>query len=74
MKLSVSLPDGDVEFVDRYASERGEASRSAVVRKALALLRERELGDAYEAAWSEWAADGGEIWDLAAGDGIGGDS
>lgn len=74
MKLSVSLPDGDVQFVDRYVSEHDAASRSAVVREALALLRERELGDAYEAAWNEWVEDGGEIWDLAVGDGIGDDA
>lgn len=74
MKLSVSLPAGDVEFVDRYVSDHDEASRSAVVRKALALLRERELGDAYEAAWNEWVQDGGEIWEVTAGDGLGGDS
>ena len=28
------------------------------------------LGDAYEAAWDEWVEDGGEIWDLAVGDGL----
>ena len=71
MKLSVSLPAHDVAFVDRYISDHDEASRSAVVRRALALLRERELGDAYEAAWDEWTRDGGETWDVSAGDGLG---
>jgi Arc/MetJ-type ribon-helix-helix transcriptional regulator len=70
MKLSVSLPDRDVEFVDRYIADYGEASRSAVLQRALRLLRERELGDAYEAAWDQWADDGGELWESAAGDGI----
>ena len=70
MKLSVSLPPSDVEFVDRYVAEHGERSRSAVLRKALKVLRERELGDAYEAAWDEWVEDGEEVWDLALGDGL----
>ncbi len=34
---SVSLPDGDVAFLDAYAREHGLGSRSGV----LALLRER---------------------------------
>ncbi len=71
MKLSVSLPDDDVEFLDRYASTQGIESRSAVVHKAVRLLRATELGPAYEDAWSDWAgSDDGELWDAAAGDGI----
>lgn len=71
MKLSVSLPDDDVEFLDRYASTQGIESRSAVVHKAVRLLRASELGPAYEDAWSDWAdSDDGELWDGAAGDGI----
>ena len=46
VSLSVSLPDEDVEFIDRYRAAHGEPSRSAVVRKALALLREDELREA----------------------------
>ena len=71
MKISLSLPHEDVEFIDRYLAEHDEASRSEVVRKALALLRERELGDAYQAAWEEWVEDGEDkLWDLTVGDGI----
>jgi hypothetical protein len=33
MKLSVSLPDGDVEFIDHCASEHAVDSRSAVVHR-----------------------------------------
>ncbi|MGQ0850035.1 MAG: ribbon-helix-helix domain-containing protein, partial [Actinomycetota bacterium] len=39
MKLSVSLPDEDVEFLDQYAQTQGYESRSAVVHKAVRLLR-----------------------------------
>lgn len=70
MKLSISLPDDDVAFLDRYAAERGMASRSAAVHKAVRLLRAAELGAAYEEAWTEWATSGeAELWDSTAGDG-----
>ena len=70
MKLSVSLPPSDVEFVDQYLADHGEPSRSAVFRKALALLREEALGDAYEAAWDEWAKGDGKLWESTVGDGL----
>ena len=72
MKLSVSLPDEDVAFLDSYAASSGIASRSAVVRRAVRLLRAADLGAAYEDAWQEWtASDGATIWDAAAADGVG---
>ncbi len=72
MKLSVSLPDEDVEFLDAYAAEQGYGSRSAVVHKAVRLLRGAELGAAYEDAFSEWDDSGeAEAWDLTVGDGLG---
>jgi antitoxin MazE9 len=72
VKLSVSLPDDDVRFVDRYAHEEGFASRSAVLQRAIRLLRAAKLGPAYQAAWQEWAEKGdSELWDTAAGDGLG---
>lgn len=70
MKLSVSLPDEDVEFLDEYARARGYDSRSSVVHKAVRLLRASELGSAYEDAWSEWAVDEAEVWETATGDGL----
>jgi len=39
MKLSVSLPDEDVVFLDAYAAEQGFTSRSAVLHKAVRVLR-----------------------------------
>ena len=72
MKLSVSLPDEDVEFLDSYARTKGYASRSAVVHRAVRLLRANELGPDYAEAFTEWAAsDDAELWEDAAGDGIG---
>ena len=71
MKLSVSLPPSDVEFVDQYLADHGEASRSAVFRKALEMLREREIIESYKVAWDHWVEDGEEgLWDRAVGDGI----
>ena len=70
MKVSVSLPDDDVEFLDTYAEREGFASRSAVLHKAVRMLRASELGAAYEDAWAEWdtSADS-SLWDTATGDG-----
>ena len=72
MKVSVSLPDADVEFLDAYAKRRGVASRSAVVHAAVRLLRSSELGAAYEDAWSTWSADeDAALWESTAADGLG---
>ena len=70
MKISLRLPLADIEFIDRYLAEHDEASRSEVVRKALELLRAEELGDAYEAAWDEWAEGGAELWESTTDDGL----
>jgi len=56
MKVSISLPEKDVDFLDEYARTRRMKSRSAVVRKAVKLLQTEQLGDDYAAAWAEWAA------------------
>lgn len=72
MKLSVSLPDEDVEYLDAYAESQGLDSRSAALLKAVRLLRASELGADYEDAWAEWATSReGELWDSAAADGVG---
>ena len=71
MKVSVSLPDDDVDFLDEYARTQGFASRSAVVHKAVRLLRAVELGDAYEDAWDEWSTSGEEaVWESVTSDGL----
>jgi Arc/MetJ-type ribon-helix-helix transcriptional regulator len=71
MKVSVSLPEEDVDFLDRYAKKEGYESRSAVVHKAVRLLRASGLGAAYEEAWREWAASGEEkLWETTSADGL----
>jgi Arc/MetJ-type ribon-helix-helix transcriptional regulator len=71
MKLSVSLPDEDVAFLDEQARRRGTASRSAVMHQAVLLLRASRLEEDYAAAWQEWDASGDrQVWDTVAGDGL----
>jgi Arc/MetJ-type ribon-helix-helix transcriptional regulator len=72
MKVSVSLPGADVQFLDDYTREQGLLSRSAAVQKAVRLLRAAELSAAYESAWEEWATDDGEgrMWESTVGDGM----
>lgn len=71
MKLSVSLPDDDLAFLDEYMAKVGIPTRSAAVQKAIRLLRAAELAEAYEAAFEEWSAsEDAELWDSTVGDGI----
>ncbi len=71
MKVSVSLPEDDVEFLDTYANAQGLGSRSAAVHKAVGLLRTAQLAAAYEDAWESWAASGdAEAWQAATADGL----
>ncbi len=69
MKLSVSLPAEDVDFLDAYAGEHGFPSRSAAVHKAVRDLRAAQLGAAYEDAFDEWGSGpDADLWDPTAGD------
>ena len=71
MKVSVSLPGEDVEFLDEYARQQGYQSRSAVLHKAVRLLRASGLSGAYEDAWREWADRGEtELWETTTADGL----
>ena len=75
MKLSISLPDEDVTFLDAYAGAQGFSSRSAVLHKAVRLLRGAELAAAYEDAFAEWEHAGdAAAWDVTAADGLGTDA
>jgi antitoxin MazE9 len=66
MKISVSLPEEDVRFLD----EQG-ANRSAALHEAVALLRERQLTEQYVEAFDQWAdASEAQLWDTATADGL----
>ena len=69
MKVSISLPDKDIAFIDRQIADHGEPSRSAVIRKALRRLRADSLKKAYLQRWSEWDEED-DIWDVTVGDGL----
>lgn len=67
----MSLPDADIEFLDGYARSHQGESRSAVLRRAIQLLRASELGGAYEGAWQEWADSGDAgAWEQVVADGL----
>ena len=69
MKVSVSVPDEDVEFLDTYAKTHNVASRSAAIHRAIRLLRASELTDSYAAAFTEWSDDpNNDAWDAAVAD------
>lgn len=70
MKVSISLPDEDIGFLDDYCDQHGMPSRSAAVHRAVRLLRSAGLGAAYEDAWSEWTTGDGLLWEPTAGDGV----
>jgi Arc/MetJ-type ribon-helix-helix transcriptional regulator len=71
MKISVSLPQEDVAFVDQYVVRSEAESRSAAIHAAIELLRAADLEAEYAEAFEEW--DGGadaRLWERAAGDGL----
>lgn len=70
MKVSVSLPEEDIEFLDEYGRSVGARSRSAVLQRAVRLLRATALGSAYSQAWEEWESEESEVWESVAGDGL----
>lgn len=71
MKISMSLPDEDVLFLDAYAEAKGLPSRSAALHKAVRLLRASGLASAYDAASREWDDDDGSLWHVTTSDGLG---
>ncbi|WP_093765747.1 ribbon-helix-helix domain-containing protein [Streptomyces sp. F-7] len=71
MKISVSLPQADVAFVDEYAARTDAESRSAVIHAAIELLRQAQLVQEYTEAFAEWDAGGdAAAWDRTSGDGV----
>jgi Arc/MetJ-type ribon-helix-helix transcriptional regulator len=70
-KVSLSLEEGDIAFLDREALEGRFPSRSAAVQEAVRLLRESRLADAYAEAFAEWDdSSEAQAWDATAADGV----
>jgi Arc/MetJ-type ribon-helix-helix transcriptional regulator len=71
MKLSVSLPDDDVRFLDEFVDASRAPSRSAALHRAVRLLRAGTLQDDYAAAFDEWNKSGdAAAWESTAADGM----
>ena len=71
MKLSISLSEGEVAALDKYARAAGLTSRSAAIQQAIRLLGDPELEESYAAAWNEWDASGdAAVWGSTAADGL----
>ncbi len=71
MKVSVSLPDDDVAFLDEFAQRHHISSRSAALHQAVRLLRASQLEAAYQEAWDEWRDEGEqEAWESTVSDGL----
>jgi Arc/MetJ-type ribon-helix-helix transcriptional regulator len=71
VKVSVSLPEEDVAYIDEYAQRVGAQSRSSVLHEAVALLRMSELETAYATAFQEWQeSDDHDLWDNTVSDGL----
>jgi Arc/MetJ-type ribon-helix-helix transcriptional regulator len=68
VKVSVSIPDDDLAYLDTQTLAGRYPSRSAALHDAIRMLRESELADAYAEAFAEWQDD---AWDAAAADGLG---
>ncbi|MBS1675601.1 MAG: type II toxin-antitoxin system ParD family antitoxin [Actinobacteria bacterium] len=66
-KVSLSLSEQDIAFLDAETSSGRYASRSAATQDAVRLLRESRLADAYAAAFAEGYD---PIWDDASEDGL----
>lgn len=70
MRISISLPEAEIGFLDAYARSQGIKSRSGVVQAALRLLRTMELTDDYAVACAEWQDDESAAWDRSSIDGL----
>ena len=71
MKVSVSLPDEDLAYLDEYVRRTGAPSRSSALHQAVTLLRMSEIEDAYASAWDEWQqTEDRELWESTSGDGL----
>ena len=71
VKLSVSLSESDLAVIDAFARKSGLASRSAVLRHAIGLLRQADLEAEHMVAWGEWDTSGDHaVWEETVGDGV----
>jgi Arc/MetJ-type ribon-helix-helix transcriptional regulator len=71
MELSISLPDSQVELLDRIIANRGISSRSAAIQQGVELFLHEVTVSQYRLAFLEWAESGeAEVWNCVVGDGL----
>ena len=71
MKLSISVPDEQVELIDRVMTAQGLTSRSAAIQQGIELWLNQALVEDYTAAFREWDASGESAeWESVAADGL----
>lgn len=71
IKLSVSVDQGFVPFIERYQQDHTVRTKSEVVERALELLRKAELEQAYKEAAQDWLENpDAALWENTVGDGI----
>lgn len=74
MKISISVEEKDLTFLDKHANDHSLGNRSAAMRRAIDALRKEELAWQYEQAFTEWeGSEDQKFWDRFSGDGIDGD-
>jgi len=66
MKFSGNIPAEDLEYLDQQVLAGKYKSRSAALTKAVRMLRDADMHDAYAEAF----ADSDPIWDVATADGL----
>lgn len=75
MKVSVSLPRDDIEFLDEETRAGRYPSRSAAMKAAVTVLRQAAITDSYAEAWDEWEQSGEDLlWESVVADGLASDS
>lgn len=75
MKVSVSLPRDDIEFLDEETRAGRYPSRSAAMKAAVTVLRQASITDSYAQAWDEWEQSGEDLlWESVVADGLASDS
>ncbi|MBT2497917.1 antitoxin [Agromyces sp. ISL-38] len=69
-KLSVSLPDDDLRFLDALA-ESFDGNRSAAVHEVIRTAREVHAAREYAVAFADWSSSDTDVeWEATTADGI----
>lgn len=71
MKVSVSIPDSDLDYLDRQVAAGLYPTRSAAIHAAVRSLRTRDLEAQYADAARDWRDSGDEAaWEVTIADGL----